>query len=117
LTGLFDISSAVGSSGVNNATGLAASQRTGWDGYRVLYHDEEGLTREVRYSGQQNITQWTSSVVVISDPTEIMGTVTMDLGNNLTAYSIDSNGTIIPSALTENTTWTPCKKLSSKSET
>jgi len=44
---------------------------------------------------------------VISDPTEIFGTVTMDLGNNLTAYSIDSNGTVIPSALTGNTTWTP----------
>lgn len=94
--------------GVVPSSGLAATVRTTLDGYRVLYHDNNGSTFAIQYSYFANIS-WAAGTPVISDTSEILTTTTTDGGNNLTAYGIDKNGSVLASTLQNNGSWLHCK--------
>jgi hypothetical protein len=107
------LSSAV-TTGVNNSTGLSVSIRSETDGYRLFYHDISGRTRMLRYSGPMNIT-WGDGILVNDNTMESPTALTTDGGTNLTLYSADSDGSIIPAALQNNGSWS-VSKFSSKSQ-
>jgi hypothetical protein len=97
LQGSYTLSDAV-TTGINNASGLAATLRGSTDGYRVFYHDLAGRTKQIRYSAPLNMT-WGQEVSVIDTLNEgLIGLATAE-GANLTMYGIDQTGDILSADL------------------
>lgn len=113
LQGNYVLSGAV-TTGVNNLTALSVCIRSSDDGYRLFYHDNDGRSRMLRYSGPLNIT-WGDGILVNNNPRGSLTALTTDGGTNLTLYSTNSDGTIIPTALQNNGSWSVSKSSSKKS--